>query len=105
VWVVPAVVERVIDGDTIEVVLDLGWKLYKQDHVRFAGINAPEKNTAEGLAAKAFLCTLIKPGDTVTIHSRKLDKYGRCLATVIHESGMDLNKAMIDAGHAVEYMV
>jgi micrococcal nuclease len=104
-WIVPAVVTRIIDGDTIEVTLDLGWKLYKNDHVRFAGINAPEMKTPEGIAARDFLCTYLQAGQKVMIHSRKLDKYGRCLATVITITGLNLNNLMVKQGHAVEYMV
>lgn len=103
-WIVPAVVERIIDGDTIVVVLDLGWNLYKNDHVRLAGINAPEKNTPEGITARDYLSSLIKPVDHVMIHSHKLDKYGRCLATVLI-GDLNVNQEMINAGHAIPYMV
>ena len=103
-WIVPAVVTRIIDGDTIEVTLDLGWKLYKNDHVRFVGINAPEKNTPEGIGARDFLSIYLKVGQKVMIHSHKLDKYGRCLATVM-VGDVNLNNLMVKSGHAVEYMV
>ena len=103
-WIVPALVLRIIDGDTIEVTLDLGWKLYKNDHVRFAGINAPELKTPEGIAARDFLGIYLHVGQPIMIHSRKLDKYGRCLATVMVD-GVNLNNLMVKEGHAVEYMV
>lgn len=103
-WIVPAVVTRIIDGDTIAVVLDLGWGIYKNDHVRFAGINAPEKNTDAGMSAKAFLETYIGLRTDIMIHSHKLDKYGRCLATVML-GDINLNNLMVKSGHAVEYMV
>ena len=103
-WIVPAVVTRIIDGDTIEVTLDLGWKLYKNDHVRFAGINAPEIKTPEGIGARDFLSIYLKVGQKVMIQSHKLDKYGRCLATVM-VGDVNLNNLMVSSNHAVEYMV
>jgi micrococcal nuclease len=105
-WTVPATVIRIIDGDTIEVTLDLGWKMYKTDSVRFADINAPEKNTDAGKKAAAFLTTLVKPGDKVTIQSHKLDKYGRCLATItVDKMSISLNERMLSSGNAVPFMV
>jgi micrococcal nuclease len=104
-WIVPALVLRIIDGDTIAVTLDLGWGIYKNDHVRFAGINAPELKTTEGVAAKDFLGTYVQTGDHVQITSHKLDKYGRCLATVRTITGLNLNALMVSSNHAVEYMV
>ena len=103
-WIVPAVVNRIIDGDTIEVTLDLGWGLYKKDHVRFVGINCPEKNTPEGIAARDYLLKYTILGENVMIHSHKLDKYGRCLATVML-GDINLNNLMIESGHAKEYVV
>jgi endonuclease YncB( thermonuclease family) len=99
VWTVPAKVERIIDGDTIEVTLDLGWGLYKRDHVRIAGINAPEKVTAAGKEAKAFIQTLLPVGADVTIVSKQLDKYGRALAEVL-VGKVSVGPAMVAAGHA-----
>jgi micrococcal nuclease len=103
-WIVPAKITRIIDGDTIAVILDLGWGIYKNDHVRFAGINAPEKSTLEGQEAKAFLETYIGLRLDVMIHSHKLDKYGRCLATVMLGE-INLNQVMLDSRHAVPFMV
>jgi endonuclease YncB( thermonuclease family) len=53
-WIVPATGVRVVDGDTIEVDLDLGWRVYRnREHIRVSGINAPERNTRAGKRAKA----------------------------------------------------
>lgn len=108
VWTVPARVERVIDGDTLDVTLDLGWGLYKRDHVRVHGINAPEKNTEAGKLAKAYADALIYETRgprlqlaEVTVVSHSLDKYGRALATVILSDGRSFGVEMVRAGHAM----
>jgi endonuclease YncB( thermonuclease family) len=93
-WKVPARVERVVDGDTIDVTLDLGWKLYKKERVRVWGINAPEKNTVKGKEALRFLTEVLPVGSEVTIVSEKLDKYGRALGRVLFET-IDVGEYMI----------
>ena len=98
-WTVPARVERVIDGDTIDVTLDLGWRLYKRDHVRLAGINAPEKNTPEGVVARDRLAELLGDYADVILTSTGLDKYGRALA-LVSLRGVDLSHWMLDHGLA-----
>lgn len=102
-WTVPATVERVIDGDTTVVTLDLGWWIYKQDHVRVAHINAPELSTDAGKHAKAYAETLLIPGTKVTIVSHSLDKYGRALGTIVLPDGSDFGDRMLKAGYAVPY--
>lgn len=106
IWHVPAVIWRVIDGDTLDVTLDLGWKIFKRDSVRLAGINAPEMRDLEGHASKSYLEMLLPVGTPIHVHSHKLDKYGRCLATVTRDSdNLDCCQEMISSGHAVPYLV
>lgn len=100
-WSVPAEVIRVIDGDTIELTLDLGWRIYLRAPCRLLGINCPEKNTAAGLAAKAYAQDVIKPGMPVRFISHKLDKYGRPLGTLIYDTNKDFGAQLLGAGHAV----
>lgn len=108
-YVRQAVIVRVIDGDTITVDLDLGFRVWFRETVRLAGIDAPEMrgaNKTAGLAAKEFLESLLSAGRPVTIQSRKgnaNDKYGRWLAQVLLMNGVDVSKQMIKAGHATEY--
>jgi endonuclease YncB( thermonuclease family) len=94
----------VIDGDTIICQCDLGWCVQIQTAVRVDGINAPEKNTSEGKAAKAFAETLLHQGDSVTIVSKKLlgqtEKFGRVLADIIFKEDIDFAQEMIKSGHA-----
>jgi endonuclease YncB( thermonuclease family) len=102
-WTVPAKVLEVIDGDTVRLELDLGWRLNYTTRVRISRINCPELKTLEGDEAKAHAQTLLKPGDVVTFISSKLDKYGRPLGSIVYgPTNGDFGTSMIAAGHAVE---
>ena len=107
-FVYNATLERIVDGDTFDCCLDLGFdvKLHKQ-RVRLAGIDTPESRTRDlaekklGLVAKARLkelcCVSIK------VKSLGKGKYGRILGIPYTEDGKDICKMLIDEGHAVEY--
>lgn len=98
-----ATVERVIDADTVEFTVDVGFKTYMRMNMRLAGINAPEIGTDEGKAAKRWLESKLPVGHTVTLSVFKVaDKYGRYLAYVDY-NGTDMNQELIKSGHAVEY--
>lgn len=107
-FVYKAILERVIDGDTIDVTLDLGFdvKLHKQ-RCRLAGIDTPESRTrnlaekALGLKAKERLIELCE--GPIMIKSLGKGKYGRILAVPYTEDEIDMCKALVDEGHAVEY--
>lgn len=102
VYVVPATVVRVVDGDTIHCNLDLGWGVFKIDSsVRLDLINAPEMITPEGKEARKFLMDALGPLPVqATVTSRSIDKYGRVLASVYVDKLGDLSQLMIAAGHA-----
>jgi endonuclease YncB( thermonuclease family) len=100
--------DRVIDGDTIDVHIDLGFNVWlKKQRVRLAGIDTPESRTrnldekALGLAAKARLIELCT--GTLTIISHGRGKYGRILGVPYTAEGRDMCKTLIKEGHAVEY--
>lgn len=99
-WTVPAKVLRIVDGDTIRLDLDLGWDIRLTRNARIIGVNSPEMNTPEGVAAKAFASTLLPVGALVTFLSRQLDKYGRPLGEIEYD-GKNFAAEMINAGHAV----
>jgi len=101
-FVYSATVERIVDGDTVELMLDLGFKVFWKSTCRFARINAPEKNTPEGVTAKAFLVSQLPVGTEVIIRSTKLDKYGRGLIE-IWKSDVNLNDLMLYSKNAVPY--
>lgn len=102
----PAVILAWHDGDTpiVDVRLSPTIELHAQ-HVRVQGINAPELHSEGGSDARSYAMQLAPPGAAVTLTSRSPDKYGRLLATVTLADGRDFGALMIDAGHAVAYMV
>lgn len=99
-----AKVERVVDGDTVDVVVDLGFDVHVRQRLRLLGINAPEKTgpTREaGYAARDYLAELLGAGPvTVSTSTDAREKYGRYLAWII-AGGVRVNQAMVEAGHAV----
>ncbi len=90
-----AEVMRVIDGDTFKCRIDLGWRVFVEAEVRLADINAPELDTAAGMAAGAHLRELLPIGTSVLIQSVRLDKYGRSQAFVKMPDGSDLGEMLI----------
>ena len=102
VWTVPAKVVRVVDGDTLILDLDQGWRQWRiGERCRLSGINAPEAGTPEGVLARAFVEHVIGMKSDVTFVSRALDKYGRPLGVVRLSDGRILNDLILSAGHAV----
>ena len=116
-----AVVDRVVDGDTIDVTVDLGFSVWKKMRVRMEGINTPESRARDleekkrGLAAKDRLKSILEfNNNKCVLKVSGVGKYGRALATVLVESLsplngedgitlIDVNKQLIEEGHAVEY--
>ena len=110
-------VDRVLDGDTIDVTIDLGFDLYKKERVRVAGVDTPEKRTrnleekALGLDATAWIKDKLEgavDGDDDLIIRTELDggvgKYGRLLGWLyIGDATVSLNEKMIDEGYAWAY--
>lgn len=97
---------RVIDGDTIDAELDLGFGVYMTQRLRFARINAPEMSTAAGPVSKAELEKLLT-GKALTVQTKRgtvdeHDKYGRYIAEVWVE-GNNINDLMVEHGFAVKY--
>lgn len=107
-------VKKVVDGDTIDVVIDLGFSILFESRVRLAGIDTPESRTTDkmekalGLESKKYLESKIKAAKNVVIKTEKLDsseKYGRILGWVyLDGSGNSLNHEMIEKGYAWGYL-
>jgi len=103
-------IERIVDGDTLDVSIDLGFNLTTVQRVRLKGINASETRTkdlkekAEGLATKAWLeKELSREGEWV-IETFKEDKYGRILGTLyLVGDPVTVNERMINEGIAKPY--
>ena len=107
-FVYNATLDRVVDGDTFDCILDLGFdvKLHKQ-RVRLAGIDTPESRTRDlaekklGLAAKERLKELCI--GKIQVKSLGKGKYGRILGIPHTIEGEDICQKLINEGHAVEY--
>jgi len=116
-----AIVDRVVDGDTIDCTIDLGFKTWKKVRVRMEGINTPESRTRDleekkrGLAAKDRLVEILKYNNNeCTLKVSGVGKFGRAIASVYvdtlspasDQSSMtivNVNKQLIEEGHAVAY--
>ena len=110
-------IKKVLDGDTIDVVIDLGFDLAKTERVRIAGVDTPEKRTRDleekalGLDAtnwlKEKLNETIKGDQELTIRTELVGgtgKYGRLLGWLyVGDAEVSLNKQMIEQGYAWEY--
>jgi len=109
VYVVSEVL-KYIDGDTIDVVVDLGFKTFVKKRIRLAGINTPEVRTRnkeekkKGIAARERLRELIEDnrGDLILI-SHGVGKYGRVLGELRLWPNTSINRTLISEGHAQEY--
>jgi len=107
-FVYGALVKRVVDGDTVDVVVDLGFRLSWEMRVRLTGINAPEtygvkRDSAEYAAGKRatdYLRDRVE-GKWVVIRTEKdrTGKYGRYLAT-LYLDGAEVNQELVDKGLA-----
>jgi micrococcal nuclease len=107
-------VKNVVDGDTIDVVIDLGFDILFASRVRLAGIDTPESRTTDkaekvlGLEAKEYLKKQLKDAKSVVIRTEKMDsseKYGRILGWVyVNGNSESVNNKMINDGYAWGYL-
>jgi micrococcal nuclease len=99
-----ATLDRVVDGDTVDLIVDLGFRVKAHHRFRLINIDAPEPRgvTREpGLKASSFLTELLADKSLV-VHSTKTGKYGRWLAQVWNGvDADDVSSLMIKAGHAI----
>ncbi len=110
---------EVTDGDTLDLLVDLGFDpVYRRlKRARLYGIDAPEKNTEAGMAAKAYLVNLLPVGTTIRVNTikvksggEKVEKYGGYLV-VLHmiedndddPATLSINDKIVAAGHAKAY--
>ena len=122
-----AKLDRVVDGDTVDAMIDCGFSTFKKERIRLYGIDAPESRTRDkaekkrGLAAKARLKELIKEGKNEFLVETSVDKkgkYGRLLGKLFplseghdpscqycreRDKTRSYNQVLLDEGHATEY--
>lgn len=96
-----AVVTNVVDGDTIDVILDLGFKITVSQRLRLARIDTPERGQSGYAEAREFVQALVQNRD-VEIRTHKVSKWGYYLADVSID-GNDVASTLLAAGLAKEY--
>jgi len=102
---------RVVDGDTADVMIDLGFNVWTKQRLRFKGVDTWEKRTRDkeekirGLAATAFTTEYLEKNNGLfTIQSYGVGKYGRVLAEIFIEGEKkSLNELLLENGHAYIY--
>ena len=105
---------KIVDGDTVDIEIDLGFDLTKKERVRLGGIDTPESRTknleekAMGLEAKDYLTALLEGAPKLIVTTEKDGKFGRMIGILYMspecvEAGESINQAMIDDGFAWEY--
>lgn len=98
-----AIVLRWIDGDTVDLSVDLGFSIQSRQRFRVTGVDAPERGQAGYAEATAFMQRMAPPGRSLVVASTKADKYGRYLAVLHLGDGTTLNKRLLDSGLAKSY--
>lgn len=95
-------IDKVVDGDTVDVFIDLGFSVWHKERIRLSGIDTAEKNTEFGKATKQLLIDTIE-GKLVRLEVSKPDKYGRYLGKIYLGSEESINDQMIRLGIAKPY--
>ena len=96
-------IDKVVDGDTVDVFIDLGFSVWHKERIRLSGIDTAEKNTPLGKALKVFLIENLE-GKMVRLQVSKPDKYGRYLGTVfLKDSTVSINDQIIKSNLAKSY--
>ena len=99
--------DRVVDGDTIDITIDLGFSIYKKERIRLAFLNSPETRTknleekALGFRTKEWLSEQLESNNLV-VETIKEEKYGRMLGWIFAD-GVNINEKMIEEGYAWRY--
>ena len=121
IYIYKAELIRVVDGDTVDLIINLGFDTSRKERFRLYGIDAPEMNTPAGKDAKKWLEDALMPLEVIYVQTIQLptkamrDKYGRFLAVLYSDLGNlranippktlvleSINSQMIEAGHAKE---
>lgn len=115
-FIYKATVLAVIDGDTLDLAIDLGFDLTRKIRIRLNGINTPELNSKDptevtkAKEAKTFVQNLLPMGKVIYIQTfkDKTEKYGRYLCEVYFDEGLtgkSLNQQLIDQNLAEVYII
>ena len=101
---------RVVDGDTVDVDIDLGFNTWRFcERIRLHGIDTPECRTRDaqekqaGLAAKDYVTRRLQLGGTYSLTTKEKGKFGRYLGVILLEDGTSINEALVEENLAVAY--
>jgi micrococcal nuclease len=97
-------IDKVVDGDTVDVFIDLGFSVWHKERIRLSGIDTAEKNTPLGKALKIYLASELE-GKIIKLQVSKPDKYGRYLGKIYltKNSTISINDQLIKNGLAKSY--
>lgn len=102
-------IQKVIDGDTIDVLFDVGFSMFREERIRLAGIDTPEtaskdkREKSMGGEAKVFVAEWLRAQKSLKAKTTKDDKYGRILADIYGDNGSCLNEEIVAKGYAWKY--
>lgn len=108
-WTYRTTLLKWVDADTADFRIDLGFRVFSDQRVRLAGINAPELHTrdagerARAVAAHVRVREMLPEGAPCTVATEKTEKFGRWLGTVVTASGVDVNAVLLAEGLARPY--
>ena len=100
---------KIVDGDTVDVLIDLGFNISKKERVRLLGIDTPESATKDlvekklGIEAKAYTSNWFAKNTRFKLQTTKEDKYGRILGVFTGLDGKTLNDILVQNGYAWAY--
>lgn len=97
-----AAVENVVDGDTLDLTIDLGFKMTTRQRVRLAHVDTPERGQP-GFKEAGDAVRAMAAGQTVTVRTQKISKWGYYLANIELADGTDVSAALIKQGLAKAY--
>lgn len=96
-------VRKVVDGDTVDLVLDLGFHMTAALRFRILGVDTPERGQPGFHEAADFVREWLAESSGLVAHTRKADSFGRWLADIVRDDGSTLSQALLNSGHAVPY--
>ena len=100
---------KVVDGDTVDASIDLGFYTTTIQRIRLAGVDTPETNSKDDLErkmgneAKQFVTEWVSKQKQMTIKTTKDDKYGRMLGEIFGDDGQTINQLLLEKGYAWAY--
>ena len=104
-----ATVRRIVDGDSVYLMVDLGWRQYHKASIRLHHVDTPEvrggteESKRAGYMAKDRVSELLPVGSKCEIECKSLDKYGRGLAIITNADGVNVGEDLISKNLAVPY--